>query len=204
MATGGFVLSFAGVLLAVLPNSSARAEAGLFEQLCGAKLRIEQVGAQRVMVKDVVGDYAQHGAEFSRILPVARSLFGDAVPIGIYPDDPDVVGMKQAKWSIGVFLPRELDAGEAAVVPRDYVLTTLPPVTAAVVDSSMANATRDGLLLLSWLPLSGYVQVAPTRMEYRGRGDGASPVTIVTPIRKRDRPVIGFDQFAVERCPGDR
>jgi hypothetical protein len=72
-------------------------------------------------------------------------------------------------------------------VAAPFQLKTLPSTMAVVLESAAAEVPTDGLALGVWVSENGYVQIAPTRMEYISTdGQPSSMRTrIIIPIRKR-------------------
>lgn len=141
---------------------------------------------QGVLVRDMVGDYRQHG-------PAARALIGFAavncrgqgVVFGEYPDDPDVVGVANARWRIGFELPAgRACASEAA--PAPFRRARIEGGRMAMVETRLSEVRQMGLRLYAWLPAHDYVQIGPTRMEFLdASGDPGGRVRILVPVRAR-------------------
>jgi hypothetical protein len=68
-----------------------------------------------------------------------------------------------------------------------YKLMILQQTSAALVDSTVAQAGQDGLAMFPWMAKNGYVQVGPTRMEYHSHEGQLSEikVTIIVPVKER-------------------
>jgi len=82
-------------------------------------------------------------------------------------------------------LDEALQKMKAPIAP--YQLKILPETTAATVKSTIGQAGKDGLAMFPWMAENGYVQIAPTRMEYLSQvGPPASiPTLIIVPVEKR-------------------
>lgn len=141
-----------------------------------------------MLVRDVAGDYGQHPQVFLDLMAVRDAHYvsaGDC--FGIYPMDPDAVDAPAAlRWRAGVRVDAR-GGGQLRAPKAPYRLERLAPVEAAVIETSVKDAAIDGLAILRWLPENGYVQVGPTRMEYRTREGNPMliPARIVVPIKKR-------------------
>lgn len=160
-------------------------------------IRIERREGFLIYAREFRGDYRQH-PQAVRILRAdleSRGLLGETV-VGIYPDDPDAVGMPNVRWELAValasrrrsetvaaFRARSLQAYSQLGTDR---LRVIEPEVVSVLDSTTRRSVADGLRLLRWLPTSGYAQAGPTRIEYLGlEPNPDQPIRIVVPLRAR-------------------
>jgi len=175
----------------VKASPSAMAQATPVSVVRGSPtISIQMTPEQTLISKAMVGDYSQHSTEFKRLFEFAqKNITGATHGIGIYPQDPDAVGMQTVEWTIGLVLsPDPTRPAIGNITP--YRVQVLPVTLSAVVETTMGKAESDGLYLLGWLPKSGYVQTGPTRMEYMGNTPGAdNPVRILVPLKKRARAI---------------
>lgn len=162
-----------------------------------APVQIEMQRAAFVRVREFRGDYSRH---VEALAALRRDFSGEDRPepviVGIYPDDPDAVGIANARWQLGARLAVQ-DAGESVddffrrveqtqPLRHDVDSRILQPGEAAVLQSTIGNSQRDGLAMLRWLSCSDYAQAGPTRMEYLNATGGlAAPVRIVVPVSRR-------------------
>lgn len=149
-------------------------------------IRVEARPATTLLVRAGRGPFSGHAIEFARLRDFAseRSIPMRDV-VGVYPDDPDVVGIEKLSWQIGFTIdPARGESTKGLDSP--FQVVDLPAGDAAVIDSTLGHSHVEGIRLLAWLPYSGYVQVGPTRIEYsRWTADPSAPVRIVVPVRKR-------------------
>lgn len=138
-----------------------------------------------VVPREVTGPYSQHPVLFKQLLQYTTAKYGKPEALwGIYPDDPDAVKPEDLHWTVAVRIsPKDADLAQtkeesqredvqkrslASLQPAadPYKLVLLGESLAAVVDSTMAAAPKDGLAIIPWMASNGFVQIAPTRMEY--------------------------------------
>lgn len=147
---------------------------------------VRSLGGSTILEREVVGSFSQHRAVLDQVALVVERTgarpTGD--PLGIYPEDPDVVGMDYVTWSIAV--PIQKDPGIVGV--DGWRIRELPPVTALVATTTVAESHSVGLALKIWTLKEGYVQTAPTRMRFRQpikNEPQSDTVDIIFPVVKR-------------------
>jgi hypothetical protein len=92
----------------------------LREKTLESQIRIEEIPARTVMIRDMTGDYRAHPKVFSQLIETARkyvTLPGVAGPklprlvagdcLGIYPTDADVVNPASLRWQAAIYLNQE-------------------------------------------------------------------------------------------------
>jgi hypothetical protein len=158
------------------------------------------------------GSYNQHPAAFTQLATFSRQRLAGATfgaPVGIYPTDPDAIGVAfptdsgiaantrgrplaasaagDARLTWELTLPVESRSLARVRVAPPYEVKTLPATQAVVLDSDAGRASVEGLALGVWVMEHGYVQTAPTRMQYiANSGTGTAMTTrIIIPVRKR-------------------
>ncbi len=153
------------------------------------RIHIERVSGGQALIRDVRGSYAQHPKMFAELMALREKLFAAVgACFGIYPDDPDAVeNASDLHWQIGVRVAPAARGQKLAIPPRPYRLASLADVEAAVIETNVKTAGIDGLAMFRWMAEHGYVQTAPTRIEYLSHDGDAMllPVKIVVPVRKR-------------------
>ncbi len=152
--------------------------------------------ATLAIVRDMTGDYSQHPlAARAMYAAIDATCTRRGVDFGEYPQDPDAVGPDRVHWRFGLLLDgRTLNSCKASIKPP-YHKQFYPQEQVVFVQATLATSKDAGLYILKWLPTSGYVQVAPTRMIFLDkRATPDSPVRIETPVRKRTwaRPKTGL------------
>jgi hypothetical protein len=166
VATGFFVL--APLVHAQLPTPTKTRE---------AEIRVQHVAAQTVMYRTVHGDYSQHARVCAQTVSYATKKYPDnyrgaGAYFGVYPVDPESLPTTASlQWEVGVTLgpskPGETLTVKALRQPESpYRLTVWPETDAAVLESDVRHTAFDGLSMYRWLLENGYVQTAPTRMEF--------------------------------------
>lgn len=154
------------------------------------RIQIQQIPSMTIVYREVVGDYSLHPKVFAEMMAYTQKRF---VPVGtcfgIYPIDPDSVDSPaKLKWEVGVAVARP--AGSKPNLPAakaPYQLKELSATQAAVLETDVADAGKDGLAMFRWIIEHGFVQTAPTRMEYiTHQGDPMEiKARIIVPIKKR-------------------
>jgi hypothetical protein len=160
-------------------------------------IRVEHIPDQVILSRAVKGDYAQHAQLLADLAGyVARSYAGFTLRpgdvFGIYPVDPDAVDAPDMlTWEVGVVLA---SAGEPAgpssglrPPAAPYEMKTLAGSDAIVLESDIGHAGLDGLTMSRWMLEHGYVQIAPTRMQYLSTDSDPLKIRtrIVIPARLR-------------------
>jgi hypothetical protein len=174
-------------------------------------IRIEKIPAAVVLVREVAGPYSQHPVVFKEMMDyVGKNYRAVGACFGIYPNDPDAVKSGNLRWQVGVRVtqgaplgfgnnlpistlkpasPAQLRRAISKLKPAEtpYHLQVLDPAEAAVVESTVARSPKDGLAMFPWMAENGYVQVAPTRMEYLSHEGPPQhiKVRIIVPVQKR-------------------
>jgi DNA gyrase inhibitor GyrI len=153
------------------------------------QIRVEEIPSITIVYREVVGDYSLHPKVFLEMMAYSQKRFSPVgACFGIYPIDPDAVeSPAQLKWEVGVAVAHP-ESGKVLPSPTaPYRLKELPATQAAVLETEVENAGKDGLAMFRWVVENGFVQIAPTRMEYlMHTGDPAKIRTrIVIPIKKR-------------------
>lgn len=150
---------------------------------------VRSLEASRILEREMVGSFEQHPVLLDQISTVLESsgMRPNGDPLGIYPEDPEVVGMDDVRWSIAVPIEGDLEASGV----DGWRVRVLPPVTALVASTSVAESHSVGLALKIWTLNEGYVQTGPTRMRFRTpiRHEPQSDfVDIIFPVVKRSEP----------------
>lgn len=198
---GILILSLGGVSLGQQP-----------EEGVSPKVEVSKIPSAIVIYREVTGPYSQHTVVFEQLMQyVGKNYRAIGACFGVYPHDPDAVKASELHWEIGVRvvpgealgygknlpieeLPNASEARLRQTLRRmkqpetPYKLKILEGTTAAVVDSTVARASQDGLAMIPWAPQNGYVQTGPTRMEYLSH-EGAPTeirVKIIVPVKKRE------------------
>jgi len=160
------------------------------EATASPDISISSIPGGIAITRPMSGDYAQHSAAAQHLLAfvngqpchVAGFIFGE------YPEDPGKVGIDNVHWTIG-FQITDAKHGCDVRIASPYVRTTLTPVTAAVLTTTLSQSQDAGFALLRWLPDSGYVQDGPTRIEYRdSSGQPNAIIRMILPVKKRQWP----------------
>jgi DNA gyrase inhibitor GyrI len=156
------------------------------------QIRVEEIPSMTIVYREVAGDYSLHPKVFLEMMEYSQKRFSPVgACFGIYPIDPDSVeSPAQLKWEVGVAVAHPENGIGGKVLPSPtapYRLKELPATQAAVLETDVENAGKDGLAMFRWVVEHGFVQIAPTRMEYvTHAGDPAKIKTrIVIPIKKR-------------------
>lgn len=170
---------FAGLLLAAIAAANSAED---------FRIEVVRLPATSAIVRDMKGDYSQHAAAARAMYAtLGPACFDRTAAFGEYPDDPDVVGPDQVKWRLGFLIP-DVSALAACRANAHGLYRTMryQAVQAATLRTTLGASRAAGLAMLKWLPGSGYVQVAPTRMVFLDRrGAPDSPVRIEVPVRER-------------------
>lgn len=156
------------------------------QQAVALEVDIRTVEASRVLERKMTGSFQQHRAVLDQIPGVIERTGAQPIgdPLGIYPEDPDVVGMERVRWSIAI--PIAEAPGSADV--DGWELRELPATTALVASTTVAESHAVGLALKIWTLNEGYVRVQPTRMRFRSpirHQPDRDSVDIVFPVVKR-------------------
>lgn len=162
-----------------------------------------------IICREVAGPYDLSPKYFAQLSKYADERYRAAGGLlGMYPVDPDAVSSPdQLKWFVAqqVIEGAPLGLGSSAMPQRHspletarirkqlqspqgpYKLSIIPEQTVAVIRSTIGRAVSDGLSMFPWMARNGYVQIAPTRMEFLAtKGKVATiPVRIIVPIKKR-------------------
>jgi hypothetical protein len=186
-------------------------EAGGTKTRTGKAVHIEKIPSSWALVREVQGGYEKHTEVFQEMMRyVGENFRAVGFCFGIYPTDPDAVKQGTQRWKVGVRvttgkplgygnsvsmriltahstgqLQRQRKQLKAAQAP--YRLELIEPTETAILESSVGEAPKDGLSMFAWMAENGYVQIAPTRMEYMSH-DGPPnkiPTRIVVPVKKR-------------------
>jgi hypothetical protein len=181
------------------------------DQSPALNVNIENIPAAVVLVRDVTGPYSQHPVVFKEMMDyVGKNYRAVGACFGIYSNDPDAVKSGNLRWQVGVRVtqgaplgfgnnlpistlksasPAQLRRAMSRLKPpeKPYHLQVLDPAEAAVVESTVARSPKDGLAMFPWMAENGYVQVAPTRMEYLSHEGPPQDikVRIIVPVQKR-------------------
>ena len=161
-----------------------------------AQIEIDSIPALVVVSQTVTGPYSQHPKVFSEMgRYITANYSWLAYCIGIYPDDPDVVASDALTWQVvfpvsspGLEFSDPYDVLEILPKPAaGYELRVLPATAAAVLVTNVKEAATDGLALIDWIVRNGYVQIAPTRMEFLADAEVPEmvPTRIVIPVVER-------------------
>lgn len=167
--------------------------------------RLVTLPRRAVLLRTVHGGYEQHAQVFTEFMAYAEATYRTVgYCFGIYPMDPDAAKRGNLTWQVGVEVavgpPGHIAALATAQSPdrivqtlkrpkEGYAFSILPATQAAALASTVDGASEDGLSLVRWMAEHGYVQTAPTRMEYLSH-DGPAPnipTRIVVPVAKRAR-----------------
>jgi hypothetical protein len=208
MKTRGLFIAIAIVLSALTaPIASAQ---GPQATATGKRVTIATIPTAWVLVRDVNGGYDLHAKVFASLIEYVGTTFRVAGNcFGIYPVDPDAARKGEIHWQAGVAVvpgapldyaerseqrmvehsSRELER-ERAQLPSPsapYRIVKLERTLAAIIDSSVADAPKDGLSMFAWMAENGYAQSGPTRMEYlSNKGPSQEiPTRIIVPVVKR-------------------
>lgn len=194
-----------GLALASADGQRLAAQTSVADQSAKA-IVVKTVPASIIVARDVTGPYSQHAVIFKQLLQYTAGKYGKPEALlGIYPDDPDAVQPEDLHWTVAVRISGEdKDVPNATRGPQleedlkrsmgslqqpsdPYKLVLIRESLAAVVESTVAAAPKDGLAIIPWMANNGFVQIAPTRMEYlTSSGDPASmKIRIIVPIKKR-------------------
>lgn len=175
------------------------------------KVRVSAIPSAIVLYREVTGPYNQHPEVFAELMKyVGTNYRAVGACFGIYPQDPDAVKAKELHWEVGVRVVPGNPLGYGNNLPIEklpvrsdrqlegalhkmkqpqspYRLKLLAKTNVAVIDSTVAKAAQDGLAMFPWMAKNGYVQVAPTRMEYLSHEGPPSEmkVTIIVPVKER-------------------
>jgi len=175
------------------------------------KVRVAAIPSAIVIYRDVTGPYDQHPEVFTEMMKyVGENYRAAGACFGIYPTDPDSVRPSDLHWQVGVRVVPGSPLGYGNRVPVEqipaasdrqleatmqkmkqpaapYKLMILEETNAAHVESTVASAGRDGLAMFPWMAKNGYVQVAPTRMEFQSHEGSPTEmkVTIIVPVKER-------------------
>jgi hypothetical protein len=203
----------------------------------GHRVKLETVPATNVVYLPMTGSYDQHPAALAKLFGYATKAYAVTGPLfGIYPVDPDSVGMpfatgqgsrpdtatptdgpkpqpQKLEWGVAIRVvpgaPRNspmarpgtdvffINAEPKALLeplqnfsrPEEpFKLLRLEETAALVLDSTVERTPQDGLMLWDWAIRTGYVQTAPTRMEYgMVKTDPLkTPTRILLPVLKRN------------------
>lgn len=191
MMHGGVFATLVALAVAAGSEASAAQAARAPEsaRVPDEQIRVEQVSGGTILIRDVTGSYAQHPRLFAEMMAVRDRLFTSVgACFGIYPLDPDAVERPaDLRWQIGVRVSAAQGRQSLARPPKPYRLVALGPTEAAVLETDVQHAGTDGLAMYRWMAEHGYVQTAPTRLEYLSH-DGSPmllPARIIVPVRKR-------------------
>lgn len=209
-------ISWIGLVAAVLPVAAQDQhlfgqQPVLRDKTLESEIRIEEIPATVVMIRDFRGHYKEHVRVFTDLIEYARRYvrlprvappeLGNLVAgscVGIYPMDPDtVINPANLRFQAAIYLEKELVGnGNGNGQPRPeaiperlptrrpaapYRLTRLPATKAAVLKSDVMHSEFDGMSMYRWMLENGYVQTAPTRMESLTPGHTSDPRQI--PVR---------------------
>ena len=132
----------------------------------------------------ITGSYRQHHEAIAKTYELAGVRMGPETPIiAIYPDDPDLVSESELTWYLAF-------KSETVAAPARASLTSIPQQAsqAVVVETIAADTPGDGKKILAWIALNGYVQTAPTMMEYSlnpDLGPQEQRAKIIIPVKER-------------------
>lgn len=147
---------------------------------------VRTVEASRVLERKMTGPFQQHRTVLDQLSLVIERAGAQSIgdPVGIYPEDPDVVGMERVRWSIAIPVAEAPGSADA----DGWELRELPAATVLVASTTVAESHAVGLALKIWTLNEGYVQVQPTRMRFRSpirHQPDRDSVDIVFPVVKR-------------------
>jgi hypothetical protein len=167
----------------LLLTSIARAEDA-------SDIQIAKLPATSAVVRPMQGDYSQHASAVRDLLKtISMQCKSGGRVFGEYPEDPGAVGMANVHWMLGYEMSRPPGPACTISISKLDSIRILPATNAAVLETTLGHSSQAGLVLLKWLPDSGYVQAGPTRMEYLDdKGTPETRVRIVLPIVKRTWP----------------
>lgn len=177
----------------------------------GKPVYVQSIPASWAVVRDVQGGYEMHPQVFEEMMKYVGANFrAVGACFGIYPMDPDAVKRGTLRWQVGVRVTPGKPLGFGNQVSMDrfstrstqqlqrdrrqlkepaapYRLLLIESVEAAVVETSVAEAPRDGLSMFRWMAENGYVQAGPTRMEYLSHEGPPTRIgtRIIVPVQKR-------------------
>src|SRR5713226_2289783 len=175
-------------------------------------VRVEEVAPSIILYREVRGDYSRHPEVFESMMKYVGSRYlAVGACFGIYPFDPDAVKKDELVWQVGVRVTTGAPLGFGNNMPIEqtrsqcvpqlqrvlrqlkapdlpYHLKIMPAALAAVTQSTVANAPSDGLYIFKWMAENGYVQIAPTRMEFLSHKGSPTeiPTLIIVPVKKRE------------------
>lgn len=175
-------------------------------------VRVEEVAPAIILYQDVRGDYSKHPEVFLNMMNYVGARYrAVGACFGIYPVDPDAAKRGELTWQVGVRVTSGAPLGFGKNIPVEqvkpasvsqlqrmmkqlkvpdapYHLQIMPASLAGVVESTIATAASDGLYMFKWMAENGYVQIAPTRMEYLSHDGPPSqiPTRIIVPVKKRE------------------
>jgi hypothetical protein len=180
------------------------------------RIKIENYPRTNVVYFTITGSYQKHPEAFSNLMDYVLQNYRYAgVCLGFYPEDPDTVSEQKLKWQIGIRVipgqPEKIIDSTMTNMSRDpfaimaskeelgaplsqlkhtlepFFIRTLQPFQAVTLITNVESTSRDGLALNAWIILNGYVQTAPTIMEYAMmKTDPLKiPTKIVIPVTKR-------------------
>lgn len=154
-----------------------------------ARISVQRVSGGTILVRDVAGSYARHPEVFAELMRHRDQFYrgvGDC--FGVYPMDPDAIAADEMlRWRVGVRVA-PLNAGDVVRrAPRGYRIERMPDTDAAVIETDVQRAAMDGLSVIRWMAENGYVQVGPTRLEYRTHEGNPQliPARIIVPVKAR-------------------
>ncbi|MEQ8906863.1 hypothetical protein [Ekhidna sp.] len=176
----------------------------------GEKIQIEDIPESNILFIQYRGDYSQHPKALTELMNyVGENYRIVGTCLGIYPFDPDAVPSDSLVWDVGI----RVIPGDPAMVHEDgdtfqvraseeelsvplddlkypeapYQLKKIGSTKAITVETIVENAGKEGLAMDAWLTMHGYVQVAPTIMEYAMVDVEPTkvPVKIIIPVKER-------------------
>jgi hypothetical protein len=176
------------------------------------KIKFENFPATNILYLKYKGSYQQHPEAFPKLTSyVEENYRTTGTCIGFYPFDPDAVELKNLQWEVGLrvipgsppqkhemqsdpFIVNASANELAASISRlktpkhPFGIKTIPAVQAVTLETIVANSAVNGLAMNAWLTINGYVQTAPTRMEFAmatTKDPMLIPVKIIIPVVKR-------------------
>ncbi|HSS18880.1 MAG TPA: hypothetical protein VLL54_02290 [Pyrinomonadaceae bacterium] len=205
------VLLFLLLLFEAMIGQAKTLQSGGSKTVTGKVVSVQKLPASWALVRDVQGSYEQHPDVFQEMMKYVGANFrAVGFCFGIYPNDPDDLKRGILRWQVGVRVisgkplgfgnqmpMTALSARSARQLQREkgrlkqpaapYRLILIESTEAAVLETSVEETPRDGLSMFRWMAENGYVQVAPTRMEYLSHEGPPNkiPTRIIVPVLKR-------------------
>ena len=148
------------------------------------RVSVVELPQRELFGQKITGSYRQHHEAIAKTYELAGVRMGPETPIiAIYPDDPDLVSESELTWYLAF-------DSEIVTATARTSLTSIPQKASqvAVVETIAADTPGDGKKILAWIDLNGYVQTAPTMMEYSfdpELGPREQRAKIIIPVKER-------------------